>query len=189
MAIKDFSNSFPMLYNRSIVSYNDLDINYYDKSSYWGQSNDALVGSNIFQNKRHIYYIGDEQDHSFFEKNYPELSKLLIKNISSEVCYDLTCGIRKNNNWNNGAGTTKLHIFISNTFITDSNARKMFPNNIITVCADSYGTMLPNTDSSLTVVFKDDGNTKIPYPQGVTGRFYHENNQYDIITGHDIIIN
>jgi hypothetical protein len=43
------------------------------------------------------------------------LSTALTRNISTEICFDLTNGVRSGNGWNNGAGASRLYILQSNS--------------------------------------------------------------------------
>ena len=191
MGINNFVVPQPMLYNRSTMSYYDLghvvDMTHYDKASYCSQLDQLILlwGG--------IYYIGDGRDHIFPGNTFPHLSNLLIENVSSEICYDLACGVRRANGWINGNGLarTRLHIFVSNTFLVNPwMLNNMFsPLDTIVACADPHGIrrqQIGMMGGALTDVFKR--NVNAIYPLQLSN-FNCGNNQYNITTARDIITN
>lgn len=151
----DISYPVTTLFNRSVISYDNADVVYYDKSTYCWQSNDSLT--NV---PNHIYHIGDSKDHILPTEKFLQLNKLLRKNISSEICYDLSCGTRSENGWINDTTKTKLHIFTSNT--TQASGSTEFPIDVPVVCVDPNGTDVMNnlTYNALTVIFKQNPKVK-----------------------------
>jgi hypothetical protein len=118
------------LINRTYCVYKEKDIFHYNKSAYF-KENDTLIG------RGHIYNLGD---------GYPattaaldEQSKKIFNTISTEICLDFACGIRKNNNWKNerGKDASKLHIIQSNSVETWLLNKENYPINVPILYSDA----------------------------------------------------
>lgn len=150
----DLSIKQNVLFNRSYIFFMGNTIARYNKSTYCFESDNLLISNtNTVKQNAYVYNIGDGKDHEISEQ-YKLFSKSVIHTISSEICYDLTLGIRKENGWKNDEKESKLHIYTSNTSL--QNKSPNFPTNKVVACVDPDGTTsLKNTvDHALTLVFK-----------------------------------
>ena len=176
-------NEHNTLFNRSIIVYNNEVLSYYDKSTYCREANKQIIDENddVLQGA-YIYNIGNGKDLMNDNTKYPKLSKLVIDNISSEICYDLTIGIRKRNKWINGLENekqSKIHIYSSNTS-AQSKSQK-FPTDKVVACVDPHGAIeLGNNGKALSLVFKEaisiqNETVKTVFPQTVNCFNYGKN--------------
>lgn len=179
-SLKNARGGLPVLYNRSFISYNYKDITYYDKSSYYNESQDAIFGLGSYTGTSHVYMIGDGKDHRIGTIEYPLLEDLLVQHISSEVCYDLLVWVSKANGWKNEANSTKLYILSSNS--VDAKGNEKFPNNKLIVCVDPDSTLFTKGASLSEVFYKKD--SKLEVSQKDVTRFYYgdriKGNRYHI---------
>lgn len=100
----------------------------YKKSSYFREC-DYLLGNAI-------YDFGDGKDRirKGLTEDLKDIAKRLIQTISTEICYDLACGIRKNNEWKNDGGKrTVLHLIQSNSIdpLTSEDIEKLPSDKLI----------------------------------------------------------
>ncbi|MDR2646003.1 MAG: hypothetical protein LBC04_02405 [Holosporaceae bacterium] len=179
----------PVLLNRSTMSYDNKELVWYDKSTYCWESNEALKGLAPFAGQSHIYHIGDGQDHKFINVFFPKMKELLLKSISSEICYDLSCGVRHANNWVNDTVKTKLHIFASNT--TQASENNEFPLDSIVSCVDPIGTMLRlgGEHNALTTVFFNKSASPVTISPHIITCLPYDNKQYNFAIVKNLVFN
>lgn len=135
-SIKTISSVMPtsdakFLVNRTYCIYKGSDRFFYNKSSYY-RENDLSIQNG------YIYDLGD---------GYPTFPDLLIfddverifNTISTEICLDFVCGIRKNNNWKSKRDgvSSKLHIIQSNSVETWLCRQENYPFNIPILYSDA----------------------------------------------------
>ncbi len=101
----------------------------YKKATYWNESNNNIANGVL-------YDFGIGMDQTVIDT---PISKALMSNISVEICFDLANAKRKNNNWNNGFGQSKLHIIQSNCIdpFNQTNINNL-PIDVPIIYADSY---------------------------------------------------
>lgn len=93
----------------------------------------------------YIYDFGDGYDYACTYDIYGENinGSNTLRNITTEICFDLAKGVRKENSWTNGPDMTAstLHIIQSNIINVDENVTKEnLPRNKLIVHVDpSYG--------------------------------------------------
>lgn len=119
------------LANRTYCIYQGMARFFYNKSSYY-RENDISIKNG------YIYDLGD---------GYPTFLDLLIlddvekifNTISTEICLDFVCGIRKNNNWKSKRDgvPSKLHIIQSNSVETWLSRQENYPFNIPVLYSDA----------------------------------------------------
>jgi hypothetical protein len=118
------------LVNRTYCIYDQKDIFYYNKSAYYRENDDLI------DNHKYIYLIGD----GYPENRLPNIKHDKIFNaISTEICLDFACGIRKNNLWKNKRGgvPSKLHIIQSNSVNTWFPSSENYPFDIPILYSDA----------------------------------------------------
>lgn len=106
----------------------------YKKATYWNESNNSIdVGV--------LYDFGTGIDTQPAEST--PVCRVLLDNVSTEICYDLANGVRQANNWNNGAQSSRIHILQSNSIdpfseIPSNNNIDKLPLDVPLIYADSY---------------------------------------------------
>lgn len=111
----------------------------YKKASYWNEANDVLLK---YPAGVVIYDIGSGVDEKCGDASDP-VANVIIKYLSSEICFDVQRGIRKHNNWTNpGQPQSVLHILQSNSITMSS----YYPFN--------------NLPSGVTIIQSDPNHTK-----------------------------
>lgn len=179
------TTAYNLLFNRSAVFYKDKILTTYNKSTYYFEANGLIINStNNVKPDAYVYNIGSGKD---LDKSseYKALASLVVNNLSSEICYDLTLGIRLHNQWTNIETPSKIHVYTSNT--TPQSGSHFLPQNKTTACVDpkginSFGT---EPDNALTLVFKknEDSIDICPQTQKI---FIYGRNSYNITTVNDI---
>jgi hypothetical protein len=135
---KEASLMLNFLTNRTYCIYNKGEVFHYNKSAYYKES-DILILRN------HIYDLGD---------GYPKFAVILgdvtkhrkiFNAISTEICLDFVCGIRKNNDWKSkrGGNASKLHIIQSNSVEAWCLKKENYPFNVPILYSDA-GYYFPN---------------------------------------------
>ncbi|MDR2781113.1 MAG: hypothetical protein LBB21_01470 [Holosporaceae bacterium] len=145
-----------LLFNRSFIFYKNDQLTRYNKSTYLAEANSLLIDNTTLKAKQGalVYNIGNGKDIKNAATKYPLLAQLIVDNISSEICYDLTLGIRHSNQWKNVNQSSKLHIYTSNS--SPQSKSNFFPINRTTACIDPKGSigLLGSAEAELTLVFK-----------------------------------
>ena len=122
------------LLNKSDILWNKMSVCYYKKSSYFRESDKSLM--NEF-----IYDIGDSKDHKYknLAKIYDSIADVILKNLSTEICFDLCSGVRQENNWNNTNNSddkSKIHVLVSNWVSLYNNFKFLPPHSSLIVHVD-----------------------------------------------------
>lgn len=101
----------------------------YKKSSYFKEWDHGLTKSHEC-----FYDFGTGQDETVNEN---EISRRLLETVSTEICFDLNLGVRRNHEQSLRGSTQKLHIIQSNTIdiMRDYNMNNLL-DNILVVQAD-----------------------------------------------------
>jgi hypothetical protein len=108
----DFPNCYHLI-NRSYYLNNDKILTQYQKATYFKEADPLIIGKSV------LYDFGSGLDMKVSDGN---LTNALLKNISTEICFDLDCKIRETNGWKNtGSGQSNLHIIQSNTIDPQMN--------------------------------------------------------------------
>jgi hypothetical protein len=105
IADNDVEHEQVFLINETYGISNGSIVTKYRKTTYWNESNETIEAGGL-------YDFGTGIDEVYGTPT--QLSDALLKNISTEICFDLAKGIRRSNVWNNGRGSSKLHILQSN---------------------------------------------------------------------------
>jgi hypothetical protein len=107
----------------------------YKKASYFNEANDSVLGGTL-------YDFGTGRDIANMAVPL-QLRTAVLNNISTEICFDLAQSVRMNNNWNNGAQSSLLHVLQSNSvdpffaMAPNDNINRL-PLNVPIAYADSY---------------------------------------------------
>ncbi|MDR1236306.1 MAG: hypothetical protein LBJ96_04845 [Holosporaceae bacterium] len=99
------------LLNETIAIHGGEVLTAYKKFTYFSESNETIHAGGK-------YDFGEGKDVATdVSEDHENLQKVLLENISTEICYDLAYGVRYKNGWTNLTEPSKLHIIPSN-FIT-----------------------------------------------------------------------
>lgn len=125
-------NGIPVLANITYCYNNSRILTAYKKSSYFQEADELLLRRLI------VYDIGDGIDHDIANT---QLSNTLIKNISSQICYDVSTDTRNVRTGmflkNNQTAESVFHIVQSNVLdICQSVVSQNFPKNKVLIHVD-----------------------------------------------------
>lgn len=133
--INNLKSNGGLFYNISYSIFGGQIVSQYLKSSYYHEWDMGLKSG-------HAYVFGDGEDHiyNFNQQQNKELATSIIREISTEICFDLACGVRKNNNWSSFIGDellgfeSSLHI-IQSRYINPKQSLMNLPKNSIIIHA------------------------------------------------------
>ena len=122
------------LTNESDILWDKKPVCYYKKSSYFHESDKSLIGD-------FIYDVGDGRDcqHPGLPREHSSVADITLKNLSSEICFDLCTGVRQENNWRNvtdADSKSKIHILVSNWVSLYNNFKFLPPHSSLIVHVD-----------------------------------------------------
>lgn len=131
-----YKSKFIYLRSESIMYCGGKARTRYKKASYWNEANDVLqkYSAGVV-----IYDIGPGVDEKCSNALDP-VADVLIKYLSSEICFDVQRGIRKHNNWTNpGQLPSVLHILQSNSITMSSYYPfNNLPSGVTIIQSDPY---------------------------------------------------
>ena len=121
------------LLNKSDILWDKKTVCYYKKSSYFREHDNSL--KNGF-----VYDVGDGKDHKYskLSEEQNSIANVILKNISSEICFDLASGVRQENSWRNSDSQSKIHILVSNCIFSELNHHFLPPSSILIAHVDPF---------------------------------------------------
>jgi hypothetical protein len=122
----------------------------YKKATYFHEANDTIKKGDGEKFDYALYDFGNGEDEIAYDSG---MGGALLREISTEICFDLVCGIRKKNYWKNNEQPSKIHILQSNSVdaINEEN-RLNLPDDKLIIYSD--GRQFPIINASGGIILQ-----------------------------------